>query len=723
MMAKKGRFPPGYSASFGQHYESEGSGSSDQIISTEGSSMPMRKWIDLNSASRDGFSVPVQIIPLSKLSSFERRNLVIRLTSELEEVRLVQKKVELQKKNIVNAITVSSSSDILSCNNAQQKGLQVGNAKKSFGLGSGPGKKGRDLNRGTTGRFVSGSQNMRVNPNAGLLKQCDILLKKLMSHQHAWVFNTPVDVVKLNIPDYLNVIKHPMDLGTIKSKLNAGNYSCPLEFLADVRLTFTNAKTYNAPGSDVHIMADLMSQFFELRWKTIEKKLVVNTYQTPAEKSGIHGETERVKPMAPSKKRKLSPTQHDVIQEPVKRIMTDEEKQKLSSELEDMLEDLPDNIIEFLRAQSTNRGDVGEDEIEIDIDELSDDALVTLRKLLDNHLQEKQKHDRKSEACEIELPNVSGLSNSSMQVDKGYDAMDDDVDIGGNEAPVTSYPPVEIDRDERERAEECNEAGPDYRTTSDGGSECSKGSSAVKQVQVDAKKAGTDELIDGHTSVSGLDQIEQSSQLKQYSSDSDGNQDGESAQAENQGNVSPDKLYRAALLKKRFADTILKAREKTLNQDEKGDPEKLRREREELEMHKKREKARLEAEAKAAEAARKQAEAEAAVEAKRKRDIEREAAREALLKIEKTVEIDETSLFLKDLEMLGAVPLEQLPSSVEDEISPDHSQDGFGKFSFGGSNPLEKLGLYMKMDYEEDEAEPPNNVPNVVHDVEEGEVD
>lgn len=39
---------------------------------------------------------------------------------------------------------------------------------------------------------------------------------------------------------------------------------------------------------------------------------------------------------------------------------------------------------------------------------------------------------------------------------------------------------------------------------------------------------------------------------------------GESAATERQ--VSPDKLYRAALLKERFADTILKAREKALNQ-------------------------------------------------------------------------------------------------------------------------------------------------------------
>lgn len=39
---------------------------------------------------------------------------------------------------------------------------------------------------------------------------------------------------------------------------------------------------------------------------------------------------------------------------------------------------------------------------------------------------------------------------------------------------------------------------------------------------------------------------------------------GDSAHSERQ--VSPGKLYRAALLKNRFADTILKAREKTLSQ-------------------------------------------------------------------------------------------------------------------------------------------------------------
>ncbi|KAK6155266.1 hypothetical protein DH2020_009514 [Rehmannia glutinosa] len=648
MMAKKDRFPPGYSASFAPHYESEGSGCSGHIDSIEDSAT-MRKWIDLNSASRDGFAVHIQSIPLSKLSSFERKSLVFRLTSELDQIRLLQNKVELQKKKAVNAITKSSFNDKLNCTNAQEKGPQVGNVKKPAELGSGPGNKGRGWNRGSTGRFESAHQKKRVNASVGLLKQCENLLKKLMSQQYAWVFNKPVDVVELNIPDYFDVIKNPMDLGTVKSKLTSGKYSSPLDFLADVRLTFTNAKTYNPPGTDVHIMADTMSQFFELRWKAIEKKLVPSTSQSLPEKPGILEETEITKPLAPSKKRKPSPT-NEVMEYPFKRKMTDEEKHKISSELENFSGDLPDSIIDFLRAHTSNRGDGAEDEIEIDIDDLSDDTLLTLRKLLDDHSQEKHQSLAKSEACEIELPNVSGLSNSSLQVDKGNDPIDEDVDIEGNEAPVTSNHPVLIDKDIRGRAEECNEAGPE----SDRGSECSKGSSDLKQVQDDIdqtahsnKKGVIDELVSGHPSVSGLD-LEQGLQLKPYSSDSDGQLDGESAQTERQ--VS----YRAAILKERFADTILKAREKTLTQ------------------------------------------------------------------MEKTVEINENSRFLQDLEMLRAAAPEQLPSSV-DEISPDHSQDGFGNFSFGGSNPLEQLGLYMKVDDEEEEGEPPS-IPRVTDDVEEGEI-
>ncbi|KAJ6374445.1 hypothetical protein OIU78_030046 [Salix suchowensis] len=198
---------------------------------------------------------------------------------------------------------------------------------------------------------------------------------------------------------------------------------------------------------------------------------------------------------------------------------------------------------------------------------------------------------------------------------------------------------------------------------------------------------------------------------------------GESAPSKRQ--VSPEKLYRAALLRSRFADTILKAREKALEKGEKCDPEKLQKEKEEFERRQQEEKARLKAEAKAAEEARRKAEAEAAAEAKRKRELEREAARQALLQMEKTVDINENSQFMEDLEMLRAAHDEQLPSFVE-ETSPDLSLNRLGSFKLQGSNnPLEQLGLYMKEDDDDDEevVEPSPSVPERAKDVEEGEID
>ncbi|XP_074348910.1 transcription factor GTE8-like isoform X2 [Apium graveolens] len=727
-MDKKNRFREGYSSS---DDESGSSGRVDtEISASENCSVPRKKWIMLNPATKDGFGVPVKVLPLSKLSHPDRESLVQCLRAELVQIGFLRKKFEARN---MATLSVSSSTNVLSCNNAQSV-LKTGNVRRSSAGIDGNAKKLKPsgLTRGTSGRFQSSNKSSEPSSlNSSLMRQCENLLKKLMSHEYGWVFNSPVDPVKLKLPDYFDVIKNPMDLGTVKTKLSSSVYTSPLDFVADVRLAFANAMTYNPPANDVHLMAATLSKFFEVRWKVIEKKLSANVPQQIPRVYSVHMEAEKVKPAPSSKKRKHSSTQLIVLPEPVcepVKFMTAEEKQKLSRELESTLSDLPDNIIEFLREQSSAGKDAGEDEIEIDIDSLTDDTLFKLQKLLDNHLAEKQKR-AKSEPCEIELLNESGVSNSSMQLDKGNELVKKNVDLVGNEPPVSSYPPTEIINDSGGRSNKCISPG----TSSDSDSRsfpamvadvAKASSSPVKQSKADTDHGGDldenadpGDLVDGNQSVSGLDQLEPSQQ-KPTSVESDSCQDesmipGDSAPAERP--VSPDKLYRVALLKNRFADTILKAQEKTLKQGEKVDPEKLRLEREIIESQKRKEKARLQSEAKAAEIARRQAEAEAAAESKRQRELEREAARQALLKMEKTVEINGTSRFLEDLEMLRTVPSEQLLSSV-DEASPGESLDCF---KFEGSNPLEQLGLYMKVDDEDEEIEAPSNDV----DVEEGEID
>nr|KJB57319.1 hypothetical protein B456_009G158600 [Gossypium raimondii] len=119
---------------------------------------------------------------------------------------------------------------------------------------------------------VGGPPEKRRKMDRCTTQQCSALLKALMKHPAGWVFNQPVDPKALQIPDYFSIIKNPMDLGTIKSKLGKNIYLGTDEFVADIRLTFSNAMLYNPPSNNVHKMAEEMKEFFEARWKSLEEK-------------------------------------------------------------------------------------------------------------------------------------------------------------------------------------------------------------------------------------------------------------------------------------------------------------------------------------------------------------------------------------------------------------------------------------------------------------------
>ena len=66
-----------------------------------------------------------------------------------------------------------------------------------------------------------------------------------------------------DIPTYLDVIKNPMDLGTVLSKLENGFYERKEQWVADVKLVWENAMVFNPPGNDVHECAKHMASYFE----------------------------------------------------------------------------------------------------------------------------------------------------------------------------------------------------------------------------------------------------------------------------------------------------------------------------------------------------------------------------------------------------------------------------------------------------------------------------
>ncbi|GLD92879.1 hypothetical protein PINS_up001458 [Pythium insidiosum] len=103
--------------------------------------------------------------------------------------------------------------------------------------------------------------NASMQP-AVLKKRLEGVLRGMMEHKFGWVFSSPVDPVALGIPNYFKIIRRPMDLGTIKKKLDAGIYKHLDQFAEDVRLTFNNAKLFNSEDQDVYNLAkDMLNDF------------------------------------------------------------------------------------------------------------------------------------------------------------------------------------------------------------------------------------------------------------------------------------------------------------------------------------------------------------------------------------------------------------------------------------------------------------------------------
>lgn len=104
------------------------------------------------------------------------------------------------------------------------------------------------------------------------LKCCNEILKELFSKKHsgyAWPFYKPVDAELLALHDYHDIIKKPMDLGTVKRKMDGREYRAASEFAADVRLIFTNCYKYNPSDHDVVAMGRKLQDVFEMRYANI----------------------------------------------------------------------------------------------------------------------------------------------------------------------------------------------------------------------------------------------------------------------------------------------------------------------------------------------------------------------------------------------------------------------------------------------------------------------
>ncbi|KAF9804002.1 hypothetical protein SFRURICE_019198 [Spodoptera frugiperda] len=114
--------------------------------------------------------------------------------------------------------------------------------------------------------YVGGNGALQHDETDGHIDGMNLLCE-MECHEHAWPFLLPVNTKQF--PQYKKVIKCPMDLSTIKKKLQDNTYKCKEEFASDVRLMFSNCEVFNEDDSPVGRAGHNMRQFFDDRWAQI----------------------------------------------------------------------------------------------------------------------------------------------------------------------------------------------------------------------------------------------------------------------------------------------------------------------------------------------------------------------------------------------------------------------------------------------------------------------
>ncbi|KAK3138067.1 hypothetical protein QOZ80_5AG0363990 [Eleusine coracana subsp. coracana] len=266
-------------------------------------------------------------------------------------------------------------------------------------------------------------------------KKSSALLSRLMKHRFSWVFNKPVDPRALGLHDYFLVIKHPMDLGTIRGRLSHGQYRNPKEFAADVRLTFHNAMTYNDKGQDVHVMAEQLLAIFEAQWPEIEAEVDYLASCPPLPKefppppidlrflersvsvikhNMALDSNSRPISHTPNYNARTPSSRKPRAKDPNKRDMTIEEKRKLSENLQNLPPEKLNAVVQIIENKNLSVRQ-HEDEIEVEIDTMDAETLWELDRFVANYKKYMSKQKRKAERAMLARQNAELRAQHPVQ--------------------------------------------------------------------------------------------------------------------------------------------------------------------------------------------------------------------------------------------------------------------------------------------------------------------
>jgi ribosomal protein S18 acetylase RimI-like enzyme len=121
--------------------------------------------------------------------------------------------------------------------------------------------------RGTKADFVDPVPREQIEKLHTFL--CE-LFEQVKTHESSWPFAEPVDPEE--VPDYPTVIKDPIDLTLIDSRLRSRKYYIVKEiFLADIKRMCDNCRKYNREDTPYYECANSIEQFVVARFRRIKE--------------------------------------------------------------------------------------------------------------------------------------------------------------------------------------------------------------------------------------------------------------------------------------------------------------------------------------------------------------------------------------------------------------------------------------------------------------------
>ena len=137
---------------------------------------------------------------------------------------------------------------------------------------------GHRLNRGVAVMEYQRDIEPRFTSQLNYLK--NILQKNILRYKAASPFLNPVDSITLKIPHYYQIVREPMDLTTIKHRLNFLWYRNANECIADIRLILDNCFKFNAPQDFVYKSGKRFEEYLNEKLKDMPEE--ESEYPCPA---------------------------------------------------------------------------------------------------------------------------------------------------------------------------------------------------------------------------------------------------------------------------------------------------------------------------------------------------------------------------------------------------------------------------------------------------------